>query len=162
MRVSRGRHQGKLQLPFFFLTFSYHTFLHFQLVALTLLIRGSITILGLENVRILFSLSKFLLSCIDMDCNPSAVPYLGVVYLQITDLLVNITKHELKPKHRVLTNEEKQELLKKYSLEEKQVSFQIHFFELSLRYIFPQVFGLKLPQGQPFLPPFKLCELSNS
>lgn len=114
-------------------------------------------------MRILFSLSKFLLSCIDMDCNPnpSAVPYLGAVYLQITDLLVNITKHELKPKHRVLSNEEKQELLKKYSLEEKQVNFQIHFFELSLRYIFLQVFGLKLPQGQPFLPPlsFQIHEM---
>lgn len=44
-----------------------------------------------------------------------------VEIFQITDLLVNITKHELKPKHRVLTNEEKQELLKKYSLEEKQL-----------------------------------------
>lgn len=43
---------------------------------------------------------------------------------QITDLLVNITKHELKPKHRVLTNVEKEELLKKYSVDEKQVKIQ--------------------------------------
>lgn len=41
---------------------------------------------------------------------------------QITDLLVNITKHVLKPKHRVLTEDEKQKLLKKYSIHEKQVS----------------------------------------
>ncbi|KAJ7976647.1 putative DNA-directed RNA polymerase II [Quillaja saponaria] len=40
---------------------------------------------------------------------------------QITDLLVNITKHVLKPKHRVLTDREKQNLLKKYNIEEKQL-----------------------------------------
>ncbi|WCJ33356.1 DNA-directed RNA polymerase V subunit 5A [Euphorbia peplus] len=40
---------------------------------------------------------------------------------QITDLLVNITKHTLKPKHQVLTEREKQKLLKKYSIEEKQL-----------------------------------------
>ncbi|XP_059668334.1 DNA-directed RNA polymerase V subunit 5A [Cornus florida] len=44
-----------------------------------------------------------------------------VEVFQITDLLVNITKHVLKPKHRVLTDKEKQKLLKKYSLEEKQL-----------------------------------------
>ncbi|CAN4111216.1 unnamed protein product [Withania somnifera] len=40
---------------------------------------------------------------------------------QITDLLVNITKHVLKPKHELLTNAEKEKLLKKYNLEEKQL-----------------------------------------
>ncbi|PKI32596.1 hypothetical protein CRG98_046993 [Punica granatum] len=40
---------------------------------------------------------------------------------RITDLLVNITKHVLKPKHRVLTEDEKQKLLKKYSIHEKQL-----------------------------------------
>ncbi|XP_057982713.1 DNA-directed RNA polymerase V subunit 5A [Malania oleifera] len=44
-----------------------------------------------------------------------------VEMFQITDLLVNITKHVLKPKHRILTNKEKERLLKKYSLEEKQL-----------------------------------------
>lgn len=44
-----------------------------------------------------------------------------VEIFQITDLLVNITKHLLKPQHRVLTAEEKQRLLKKYSIEEKQL-----------------------------------------
>ncbi|GKV40786.1 hypothetical protein SLEP1_g48389 [Rubroshorea leprosula] len=44
-----------------------------------------------------------------------------VEMFQITDLLVNITKHVLKPKHHVLTEEEKQSLLKKYSIEEKQL-----------------------------------------
>ncbi|KAL5743763.1 hypothetical protein ACOSQ2_026879 [Xanthoceras sorbifolium] len=44
-----------------------------------------------------------------------------VEMFQITDLLVNITKHVLKPKHRVLTDEEKQRLLKKYNIEEKQL-----------------------------------------
>ncbi|OIW15473.1 hypothetical protein TanjilG_32877 [Lupinus angustifolius] len=44
-----------------------------------------------------------------------------VEIFQITDLLVNITKHVLKPQHEVLTEQEKQNLLKKYSLEEKQL-----------------------------------------
>ncbi|KAH6818722.1 Eukaryotic rpb5 RNA polymerase subunit family protein [Perilla frutescens var. hirtella] len=44
-----------------------------------------------------------------------------VEIFQITDLLVNVTKHELKPKHQVLTNAEKEKLLKKFSIEEKQL-----------------------------------------
>ncbi|KAJ9184960.1 hypothetical protein P3X46_004644 [Hevea brasiliensis] len=44
-----------------------------------------------------------------------------VEMFQITDLLVNITKHLLKPKHEVLTDREKEKLLKKYSIEEKQL-----------------------------------------
>uniref|UniRef100_A0A7C8ZWL0 DNA-directed RNA polymerase n=2 Tax=Opuntia streptacantha TaxID=393608 RepID=A0A7C8ZWL0_OPUST len=44
-----------------------------------------------------------------------------VEIFQITDLLVNITKHVLKPKHQVLTDKEKEKLLKKYNLEEKQL-----------------------------------------
>ncbi|XP_047318756.1 DNA-directed RNA polymerase V subunit 5A-like [Impatiens glandulifera] len=40
---------------------------------------------------------------------------------KIADLLVNVTKHALKPKHEVLTDDEKLELMKKYSLEEKQL-----------------------------------------
>ncbi|XP_027352526.1 DNA-directed RNA polymerase V subunit 5A [Abrus precatorius] len=44
-----------------------------------------------------------------------------VEVFQITDLLVNITKHVLKPKHQVLTDRQKQNLLKKYNIEEKQL-----------------------------------------
>ncbi|KAK3009794.1 hypothetical protein RJ639_015157 [Escallonia herrerae] len=44
-----------------------------------------------------------------------------VEIFQITDLVVNVTKHVLKPKHRVLTDDEKQKLLKKHNLEEKQL-----------------------------------------
>ncbi|XP_015869680.1 DNA-directed RNA polymerase V subunit 5A [Ziziphus jujuba] len=44
-----------------------------------------------------------------------------VEIFQITDLLVNITKHVLKPKHRILTDEEKQKLLKKHSIQETQL-----------------------------------------
>lgn len=44
-----------------------------------------------------------------------------VELFHITDLLVNITKHALKPKHRLLTDDEKQRLLKKFSVEEKQL-----------------------------------------
>lgn len=44
-----------------------------------------------------------------------------VEMFQITDLLVNITKHVLKPKHQVLTEQAKQKLLKKFNIEEKQL-----------------------------------------
>ncbi|KAF8403606.1 hypothetical protein HHK36_011710 [Tetracentron sinense] len=44
-----------------------------------------------------------------------------VEIFQITDLLMNITKHILMPKHEILTNEEKQKLLKKLNLEDNQI-----------------------------------------
>ncbi|KAK9056421.1 hypothetical protein SSX86_023782 [Deinandra increscens subsp. villosa] len=44
-----------------------------------------------------------------------------VEMFQITDLLVNITKHVLKPKHRVISDIEKEKLLKKFNLTEKQL-----------------------------------------
>nr|XP_027068831.1 DNA-directed RNA polymerase V subunit 5A-like isoform X1 [Coffea arabica] len=44
-----------------------------------------------------------------------------VEIFQITDLLVNVTKHVLKPKHQLLTEEEKQRLLEKYNIEDKQL-----------------------------------------
>ncbi|KAK1366040.1 DNA-directed RNA polymerase RPB5 subunit, eukaryote/virus [Heracleum sosnowskyi] len=44
-----------------------------------------------------------------------------VEIFQITDLLVNVTKHKMMPKHRLLTNEEKEQLLKKYNVDEKQL-----------------------------------------
>ncbi|CAJ1914413.1 unnamed protein product [Sphenostylis stenocarpa] len=44
-----------------------------------------------------------------------------VEIFQITDLLVNITKHVLKPKHEVLTDRQKKNLLKKFNVEEKQL-----------------------------------------
>ncbi|XP_019082304.1 PREDICTED: DNA-directed RNA polymerases IV and V subunit 5B-like isoform X2 [Camelina sativa] len=40
---------------------------------------------------------------------------------KITDLLVNVTKHVLRRRHQVLNDDEKESLLKKYSLEEKQL-----------------------------------------
>ncbi|CAN6380508.1 unnamed protein product [Urochloa humidicola] len=40
---------------------------------------------------------------------------------QITELLVNITKHALKPKHEVLTAEEKAKLLKEYNVVDSQL-----------------------------------------
>ncbi|KAJ1404188.1 RPB5-like RNA polymerase subunit [Sesbania bispinosa] len=44
-----------------------------------------------------------------------------VEIFQITDLLVNITKHVLKPKHQVLTDKQKKNLLKQHNIEEKQL-----------------------------------------
>ncbi|MCL7042179.1 hypothetical protein MKW94_015787 [Papaver nudicaule] len=45
----------------------------------------------------------------------------SIELFQITDLLVNITKHVLMPKHEILTPEEKKKLLTKYNLEDKQL-----------------------------------------
>lgn len=44
-----------------------------------------------------------------------------VEIFQITELLVNITKHVLKPKHEVFTEEEKAKLLKEYNVEDSQL-----------------------------------------
>lgn len=44
------------------------------------------------------------------------------LFMQINDLLVNITMHVLRPKHRILSEGEKQVLLQRYSIEAKQVS----------------------------------------
>ncbi|ONH94978.1 hypothetical protein PRUPE_7G043600 [Prunus persica] len=59
---------------------------------------------------------------------------------QITDLLVNITKHVLKPKHHVLTEQEKQKLLKKYNIEENQLP------RLSRKDAIAQYYGLEKGQ----------------
>lgn len=48
------------------------------------------------------------------------LPYKVEVF-QITDLLVNFTRHAMKPKHQILTPKEKEDLLKTYSLDEKQL-----------------------------------------
>ncbi|KAK4485502.1 hypothetical protein RD792_008144 [Penstemon davidsonii] len=42
-----------------------------------------------------------------------------VEIFQINDLLVNITKNEMMPKHKVLSDEEKKDLLEKYKIDEK-------------------------------------------
>ncbi|KMZ70843.1 DNA-directed RNA polymerase V subunit 5A, partial [Zostera marina] len=39
----------------------------------------------------------------------------------ITELLVNITRHNLMPKHEILTAEEKKEFMKKYSVVDRQI-----------------------------------------
>ncbi|XP_010525487.1 PREDICTED: DNA-directed RNA polymerase V subunit 5A [Tarenaya hassleriana] len=44
-----------------------------------------------------------------------------VELFQITDLLVNVTGHVLKPNHRVLTDKEKEALLKRFCIDEKQL-----------------------------------------
>ncbi|CAL0308648.1 unnamed protein product [Lupinus luteus] len=52
----------------------------------------------------------------DLDASPFKVEILNM-----NDLLVNITKHVLQPKYQFLTADEKQALLAKHSLEEKQL-----------------------------------------
>ncbi|KAJ1839525.1 DNA-directed RNA polymerases II 24 kDa polypeptide (RNA polymerase II subunit 5), partial [Coemansia sp. RSA 2708] len=51
----------------------------------------------------------------------TAVPKIRIEKFNESDLLVNITEHELVPQHRVLTNEQKQEILQRYRLKETQL-----------------------------------------
>ncbi|CAD6254900.1 unnamed protein product [Miscanthus lutarioriparius] len=51
-------------------------------------------------------------------CPPEPVKLAAI---RITELLVNITKHVLKPKHQVLTAEEKAKLLKEYNVMDAQL-----------------------------------------
>ena len=44
-----------------------------------------------------------------------------IEYFQEEDLIINITQHELVPKHIVLSSEEKKELLKRYRVKESQL-----------------------------------------
>ncbi|KAK3228844.1 hypothetical protein Dsin_000725 [Dipteronia sinensis] len=48
-----------------------------------------------------------------------------VEFFQITDLLVNITKHILAPKYEILNAAKKHKILKKYEVEEKQLPWML-------------------------------------
>lgn len=65
---------------------------------------------------------------------------------QITELLVNITKHVLKPRHDVLTEEEKQKLLNKFSVEDSQVQLDWRFKSMCSIASFYELFILVICQ----------------
>ncbi|XP_027188565.1 DNA-directed RNA polymerases IV and V subunit 5B isoform X2 [Cicer arietinum] len=72
-----------------------------------------------------------------------------VEIFQITDLLVNITKHVLKPKHQVLTDKQKKNLLKKYNIQEKQLPRMLQTDAIARYYGLERgqvsVFGERIP-----------------
>lgn len=53
--------------------------------------------------------------------NLAATPEYTFELFKHSELLVNITKHKLVPKHTLLSDEEKKELLNKYHLNESQL-----------------------------------------
>ncbi|KAL2895890.1 DNA-directed RNA polymerase V subunit 5A [Bienertia sinuspersici] len=63
-----------------------------------------------------------------------------VEIFQITDLLLNITKHVLKPKHQVLSPADKRKLLAKYNLQEHQLP------RMSLKDAIVRYYGLQKGQ----------------
>ncbi|PKU82638.1 DNA-directed RNA polymerase V subunit 5A [Dendrobium catenatum] len=54
------------------------------------------------------------------DCTEN-FPLYKVETFQITELLINISKHSLMPKHEILKDEEKQNLLQKYNVQDHQL-----------------------------------------
>ncbi|KAJ2160724.1 DNA-directed RNA polymerases II 24 kDa polypeptide (RNA polymerase II subunit 5) [Coemansia sp. RSA 552] len=51
----------------------------------------------------------------------SALPKIRLERFNESELLVNITEHELVPQHRILSDEQKKEILKRYRLKETQL-----------------------------------------
>uniref|UniRef100_A0A3N7E6V5 RNA polymerase subunit H/Rpb5 C-terminal domain-containing protein n=1 Tax=Populus trichocarpa TaxID=3694 RepID=A0A3N7E6V5_POPTR len=57
----------------------------------------------------------------DLDSLRFSVSLRSIPHKKITDLLVNITKHVLQPQMDILTAEQKQQVMNKYKLEDKQL-----------------------------------------
>lgn len=64
---------------------------------------------------------KWIRATAQVSASSGAGPQGGIEVFLEQDLLVNITKHELVPKHVLLSAEEKQQLLKRYRLKETQL-----------------------------------------
>ena len=64
-----------------------------------------------------------------------------IEFFEYIDLLINITKHSLTPKHTVLSEIEKDELVKKYNLKKSSQLPKLHTFDPIARY-----YGLKKGQ----------------
>ncbi|KAL8128590.1 hypothetical protein V2J09_017745 [Rumex salicifolius] len=91
-----------------------------SLTGLILVVQNQVTNQAMKSLDLLpFKVEVFQVSSSLINMKSVITPCFDI--LQITDLLVNITKHVLKPKHRVLTDKEKQKLLKQYNLDEKQL-----------------------------------------
>ncbi|XP_020221110.1 DNA-directed RNA polymerase V subunit 5A [Cajanus cajan] len=74
-----------------------------------------------------------------------------VEIFRITDLLVNITKHVLQPKHEVLTDDEKKALLTKYSLEDKQLPLILKTDAIARYYGYEKGQVIKITHSGPLI-----------
>ncbi|RZC77547.1 hypothetical protein C5167_001709 [Papaver somniferum] len=81
--------------------------------------RISVIFCGTEKIK--KGTIRNLLGLVGEGANLTRLILVSIELFQITDLLVNITKHVLMPKHEILTPEEKKKLLAKYNLDDKQL-----------------------------------------
>ncbi|XP_040369460.1 DNA-directed RNA polymerase V subunit 5A-like [Rosa chinensis] len=115
----RKLHRGDITPPLVWFEVNYGLLLLFRKIVKVNVIRGLHS--QIANKDTLTGLILILQSQITSQALKTLDLYpFKVEMFQITDLLVNITKHVLKPKHQVLTERAKQNLLRKYNIEEKQ------------------------------------------
>lgn len=74
-----------------------------------------------RNIHRAILVTQNVLTAFAKDAIAEAAPRHIIEYFMESELLVNITKHELVPKHVPLTPEEKQQLLQRYRVKEVQL-----------------------------------------
>lgn len=145
---SRVRHCGDFingeNLPYviaLFLIFSFNSVTNnkFTFVILSLCFCICVNVLIFINCRAIIVVQQGMTPSAKQSLSDMAPKYILEQFLE-SELLINITEHELVPEHIVLTPDEKEELLTRYKLKENQL-MRIQAGDPVARY-----FGLKRGQ----------------